>query len=129
MPTTQNFLGIDHGTVRVGLGVARGGVRIAYPLTTLPNDDSLLSALQSVIDEERIHEVVLGLPRNMSAQDTDQTRIVREFAKQLQALSVPVHLQDETTSTERAVAKGATKDNKDAWAAALILQDYLDKTA
>lgn len=122
----QNLLGIDHGTVRVGLAVARGGVSIAYPLTTLANDEKLLAGLQSVVDEEKIDSIVLGLPRNLQAQDTEQTAIVRDFEKQLKKLGLPVVLQDETTSTERAVSKGASKADKDAWAAAVILQDYLD---
>ena len=122
-----HILGIDHGTKRVGLAVARGGVRIAYPLGTLVNNEQLLAELQSVIDEEKIGLIVLGLPRNLKAQDTDQTRLVRQFSKDLKTLGVKVDFQDETTTTERAVEKGAGKADKDAWAAALILQDYLDR--
>jgi len=122
-----NILGIDHGLKHIGLAIARSGVKIAYPLSTIDNDDETVTKLQKIIDEEKISTVVLGLPRNLSAEDTDQTKVVRDFQRVLEKHSIQTVFQDETSSTERAYAKGATKADKDAWAAAIILQDYLER--
>ena len=125
----MNILGIDHGTKRIGLAIARGGVKLAYPLKTIENDQFTLEKFKKIIAEEKVKKIILGLPRNLSAQDTKQTAIVREFGEQLAQLGIEMDWQDETSSTERAISKGATKADKDAWAAAFILQDYLDRSS
>ena len=122
----MNILGIDHGTKRIGVAIARGGVKIAYPLTTILNDSQTVDSIKTLIEIEKVTLIVLGLPRNLKAQDTQQTRLVREFKDDISELGIDVHFQDETTSTDRAIERGAGKADKDAWAAALILQDYLE---
>lgn len=123
----KNILGVDHGTKRIGLAIARGGLKIAYPLTTIANNEYSLQALQAVVDEEQVGQLVIGLPRSLAGNDTEQTVLARTFAEELKSLGLPVALHDEAATTVAAVEKGATKANKDAWAAALILQSYLEE--
>ena len=92
-------------------------------ITTLKNDDDGLEA------------VVVGWPRRLDGSATDQTPIVETFARSLKAhIDVPVVLQDERLSSTEAESRLARREKDwrkrkqqlDAAAAAVILQDYLD---
>ncbi len=131
-----NFLALDVGTKRVGVAVARGGVRIASPLTTLTNDDGFWDSLQAVINTEDIGTVVVGLPRGLEGQDTAQTMYCRQFAENLERrFSLPVILQDEALTSVKAEeelqarGKPFEKGAVDALAATYILEDYLGVTS
>jgi putative Holliday junction resolvase len=79
--------------------------------------------------------VVVGWPRRLDGSPTDQTPIVQTFAQALKAqIGLPVILQDERLSSSEAEARLARRERDwrkrkqqlDAAAAAVILQDYLD---
>lgn len=124
-PTT--LLGLDVGQKRIG--VARGSslARLASPLMVVNVDGKELAQLGSLITQEGAAALVVGLPRGLDGQDTAQTATVREFAKSLDSLGLPVYWQDEAGTTKQAEAEaGGRATNIDARAAAIILQDYLD---
>jgi putative Holliday junction resolvase len=90
------------------------------------------------IDESALAGIVVGLPRRLSGEETDQTTAARVFAAALsRANAPPVHLQDERLSSheaERLLAEREPdwrlrKRKLDAAAAAVILQDFLDGRA
>jgi putative Holliday junction resolvase len=96
-----------------------------------------LRALEDLVEEYEVQEIVVGLPLAPSGHDTDWTRTVREAADKLGARSgLPVHLVDErftSARAERAIRSiGLPKHKKeqkgriDAAAAVLILQSWLD---
>lgn len=122
----SSILGLDYGSKRVGVAIAHQGVNIASPLTTIENSDSLLNDLTELATREKARLFVVGLPRNLNGDDTEQTRIVREFAVQLEDAGYDVALQDEAATTI-AVGKG-DKSSVDARAASVILADYLTET-
>ena len=77
----------------------------------------------------------MGWPRRLDGSPTDLTPIVETFARSLKAkLDVPVVLQDERLSSTEAESRLARRERDwrkrkqqlDAAAAAVILQDYLD---
>jgi putative Holliday junction resolvase len=93
-------------------------------------------ATDELSDADGIQNVVVGLPRRLNGEDTDQTQPARDFAAALQNLSgLPVALQDERLSSREAESRLAIKEKDwrrrkeklDAAAAAVILQDYLDR--
>lgn len=128
MSGVETILGLDIGARRIG--VARGNTlaRLATPLTVVEVDGTELAQLQKLIEQERATRLVIGLPRNLDGNDTDQTRSVRSFAEKLQkSLGLPIEFQDEAGTTKQAEAEaGTTMVDLDAHAAAIILQDYLD---
>lgn len=85
--------------------------------------------------DDGLEAVVVGWPRRLDGSATDLTPIVEAFAQSLQAkLAVPVVLQDERLSSTEAESRLARRERDwrkrkqqlDAAAAAVILQDYLD---
>lgn len=129
-----SLLGIDVGEQRVGLAIAHDGLSIAMPLTTLERRaNDFWEQLLQVMKQNNIQGLVIGLPRGLEGQDTNQTEAVRQFAHELaRQTSVPYHWQDEALTSVHAEEilrkqnKPYTKADIDAQAASLILTDYLD---
>lgn len=125
-------LALDVGTVRVGVAVASADAQLPRPLITLANGENFIEQLQQLIDNESVGQLVIGLPRGLSGQDTPQTAYVREFTDNLKAaVNLPISFQDEALSSTRAKqelegrGKLYQKGDIDALAATYILEDYL----
>lgn len=90
-----------------------------------------MSGLSALIDEHKITELVVGLPRGLDGQETAQTAYVRDFIGRLADLKLPIHLQDEALTSHhgeeqlKQQGKSYQKGDIDAQAATIILQDYL----
>jgi putative Holliday junction resolvase len=130
-------LGIDYGTKRVGL--AHGDeIGVATPLPALVDADEAVRwrKLGELIRQRRITDLVLGYPYNMDGSVGFKAKEVDAFAARLKAeFGLPVHLVDETLTSDAAESSIAKKDRRqvrgagtiDSRAACLILQDYLDQ--
>ncbi len=117
----RRYLGVDYGAKRIGLAVADEGLKVARPLSIVTSVDQL----KAVIKAEAITDIVLGLPRNLDGDDTPQTKIIRDFAMELEQLGLPLTLQDEAATS--LAAHGSGHQRVDDQAAAIILQDYLEQ--
>ena len=132
-------LGIDFGTKRVGLALSDRSNIIASPYRTLNyvSEKDLIAQLETVVSENDIEILVLGLPINMKGEDTVQTKKVRNFKEILSTLQIPIVFEDERLSSVSAinslmlqnVKTGHNKPEIDKTAAAIILQQYLDKNS
>lgn len=139
LPTGQGvWLGVDFGRARHGVAVSDGAGILATPLTVVVArpQPAAVTALAELARAHGAIGLVVGLPLGKNGEENDSTRSVRSFGGRLaQAASLPVMYQDERYSTEETLARlqerGAgfaeTKASKDSWAAALILQDFLDR--
>jgi putative Holliday junction resolvase len=96
----------------------------------------LIAGLGAADPEEGVRAAVVGLPRRLSGEDTDQTAPAREFGRHLAVLAgIPVDYQDERLTSVEAESRLAVREKDwrkrkaqiDAAAAAIILQDYLDR--
>lgn len=126
----MRYLGIDYGSKRIGVAVSDDEGSIAFPRTILDNKGNRRSvqSLKTLVREEDIGTIILGLPTGASGQDTEQTGHVREFARVLkEKVSVPVHFENEILTTKMARPSILKGNPVDASSAALILQSYLDK--
>lgn len=140
----MRFLGIDYGARRIGLALSDHLATVARPWQVVAAAGSaaasakllapLIGKLRSSDDPE-LDGLVVGLPRRLNGEDTDQTPVVRVFAEVLaEHTGLPVTLQDERLSSVEAEARladrgadwRARKQLVDAEAAAIILQDFLD---
>ena len=136
-------IGIDYGERRIGLALSDATGLLASPWKTLANDRNVGTAATRLADEIRVLEadddgldaIVIGLPRRLSGEPNDQTARVQKLADLLAAqVSVPITLQDERLTSHEAdeLLSGRERDWRkrkqqvDAMAAALILQDFLD---
>ena len=130
-------LGIDYGDSRIGLAMSDPLKIIASPFKTIRNEgnEKCLQVFQSLIKEKDVEAIVVGLPIGLKGQETVQTKKVMEFANLLYALKLPIHLEDERLSSVSAeksmiqqnIKTGHNKGLIDQRAAAIILQQFLDK--
>ena len=130
-------LGIDYGDSRIGLAMSDPLKIIASPFKTIRNEgnEKCLQVFQSLIKEKDVEAIVVGLPIGLKGQQTVQTKKVREFVNILYALKLPIHLEDERLSSVSAeksmiqqnIKTGHNKGLIDQRAAAIILQQFLDK--
>lgn len=130
------ILALDVGEVRVGVALANPVARMASPLTTLQNNDQLTSDILKLAQENQVGTVVIGLPRGLEGQETAQTQKIRQFSEAFEAATgFRTILQDEAVTSVVAeqklkeANKPYTKEDIDMYAAAEILQDYLDSQA
>ena len=133
------WLGVDVGTVRVGVAVSDADGLLATPLMTLARDlkrGSDLDALAALVGERAVVEVVVGLPRSLSGRDGRAASAARAYVDALvrRIAPVPVRLVDERLSTvaaERDLRAGGVRGRAqrgvvDQAAAVVILQSALD---
>ncbi len=127
----ESVIGLDIGTVRIGVAKAYWPDGIPTPYATLANDDNFISNLRQIIASEKVSLLVIGLPRNMNSQSTKQTEYVTKLAKNLsKATGLPVKFQDEAATSIRAEeelqarGKHYAKGDIDKLSATYILEDY-----
>lgn len=126
------ILALDVGERRVGVALASDVARLAKPYTTLEQSSHIFEDLEQIIQSEKVETIVIGLPRNMSGQETAQTLAVRNFGKHVKSkLGLPVFWQDESLTSIKAEEelkankKLVAKVDIDSWAASYILDDFL----
>ena len=132
-------LGIDFGEKRVGLALSDRSNLIASPYKTLQyiSENDLISEIKKIVIDKEIGVFVIGLPLNMKGEDSDQTKKVRRFKNLLSILELPIIYEDERFSSiiarnslvSQNVKTGHNKSEIDRTAAAIILQQYLDKNS
>ena len=125
----QRCLGIDWGSKNIGLAISDEAGKFAFPYKIIQfrTWQDFLGQLHKIIEQERIGQIIIGLPMNFKQQDTAQTGEIRQTAEILKKdLGLPVQFQDELFTSK--LAEQHSAKNIDASAAALILQAYLDKT-
>ncbi len=133
------ILAIDPGGRRVGLALSDPLRIIASPYKTLlvkSNEDSVAQILE-VIEQERVTEIVVGLPLRPGAEKSEQAKRVEVFIALLTGkTTVPVFTIDESYSSVEAEESlhqmgkkvGDDKGAVDRIAAAIILKQYLQET-
>jgi putative holliday junction resolvase len=130
-------LGVDVGSVRVGVARSDPGGLLATPLVTLRRGKGDLAELARLAGEHEAVEVVVGLPRTLADKEGKAARTATAYARSLATLlggATPVRLVDERFSTVaaardlRASGIDTRKGRKviDQAAAVIILQGALD---
>ena len=128
------LIGVDVGTVRVGVAASDPSGILAAPVATLARATALDELVALVAEREAV-EVVVGHPKHLSGATGASARDAEEFAAALrERVGVPVTLVDERLSTvaatrtlaERGVRGKAQRAVIDQAAAVAILQTVLD---
>ena len=100
---TNKILGIDHGGSRLGLAISDSMQMIAMPYKKLENSAKLIDEIRAICQAEEIKKIVVGLPLALSGDDTEQTKIVREFANDLKKDSeLIIEFEDERLTSKMA---------------------------
>ena len=127
----MNILGIDYGVRKIGLAVGDTESKFAEPLMVVryKEEEKALERVGQVAQVERVEKVIVGISEGRSAENT------REFGRKLaRELEMPVEYYDETLSTHEAqelskqagMKRKKRKSMEDAFAATLMLQNYLE---
>ena len=84
-PRSGRILSLDWGLRRCGVAVSdeNRGFVFARPQLYIKTQDELIQHVIAIIGEDKIYGVVIGLPLFSDGTDSDTTKQVREFAKNL----------------------------------------------
>jgi putative Holliday junction resolvase len=138
------ILAIDVGARRVGLAISDRSATLARPLETIAVRDGA-DAVRRVVqridqltrEDDSLAAIVVGMPRRLDGTPTDASNRVARFIAALGArTALPIATEDERLSSREAESRLAVGERDwrkrklklDAAAAAIILQDYLDRT-
>src|SRR2546423_11535587 len=142
----MRVLGIDVGARRIGLAISDRSRTLARPLATL----TVASASEGVrrvaatvaelsAEDDGLATVVVGMPARLDGSPTEQTARAAAFVDALRAATtnaaITITTEDERLTSREAESRLALrernwrrrKEKLDAAAAAIFLQDYLDR--
>ena len=142
----QCLLGLDYGSVAIGVAVSDPGLRIASPIATINRKKFAADAeiLLALMRERNIGGIVIGLPKNMDGSEGASAQAARAFIRNLSnykdtigaqlSPDLPVVFWDERLSTaaverfmiENDMSRKRRDETIDKAAAAYILQGALD---
>ncbi len=122
---------VDFGEKRIGLATSDAAGVLATPRTTLfrRSDAAAVEELARFCREAEAALVVFGIPRSPEGRESALAGRVRSFAGRFErATGLPVRFHEETLTSNEAARRlppGATREDLDRTAAAVLLEDYL----
>lgn len=132
----RKLLGLDLGERRIGVAVTDDTGILASPVRIVDLRREGLQQVAEIARERQVAGIIAGLPTNLSGQEGFQANRTREMAAQLEELvDVPIIFWDERLTTaiadqmladKRRGSKKGRRKQRDAIAAAILLQDYLE---
>ena len=131
----SRWLGIDHGTKRIGAAAGDTAHGVASPLAVIPAqpEETAIRQIRELAAQYQVEGIVVGWPLNMDDSEGPQAEAARAMAGRLaRATGLDVRLWDERLSSFAAdealagmLTRGKRKQLQDAVAAAEILKDFL----
>lgn len=139
LPTTGRLVGIDFGTVRIGIAICDKEQQIASPLEVYHRRSEKLDEkyFTTLISEEQVCGFVVGLPVHMSGDESEKSLQARAFGQWINKITdKPVCFYDERLSTALAhemmadlnTSRSKKKSKVDKIAAQVILSSYLESS-
>ena len=134
----MRIMALDVGSRTIGIACSDALLMTAQGIetirrTSLEND---FNRLREMISEYEVHELVVGMPKNMNGTKGERAEKTEEFVEKMKAvIDLPVTFWDERLSTVMAerqliaadVSRKKRKGVIDKMAAVVILQGYLDR--
>lgn len=125
----MKILGVDYGKSKVGLAISDGSLPFPFKVIRFEDEKVLLEEILNIVRQEDIQKVILGV------SEGKMRRCTLDFAVRLgkKLGDIPLVFQDETLTTREAqhlsIEAGIRRKKRhsleDAYAAALILENYL----
>jgi putative Holliday junction resolvase len=134
----SRIMGLDVGSKRTGVAIADELEITAGPVGFVARGPRDRDEFRTLIARYDVDRLVVGLPASMSGREGPQAADVRAYAEELAAaLALPITYWDERLTSTMAhrslVDSGARRSKRreqiDAVAAAIMLQNYLDAEA
>lgn len=131
----MRYLGIDYGLKKMGLAISEGQIAAPFKVLEISGLNDAVSKTTHVIKKENIDRVVIGVPESGEAK-TAVRKFISKLKESLKNKTVSVIEAPETLSSISAknlmidLGLGEkARQKEDAYAAAIILQDFLDSVA
>jgi putative Holliday junction resolvase len=142
--TSKKVMGIDYGSVRIGISISDETNTVAFGKDALTNDAGCIAKITGIVKQNGIGKIILGYPLNLKGNKSPQTLKVEEFEAKLRNYldnspgegSVQIIRWDERFTSKMAQdsmiesgmkkKKRQQKSNLDIISSALLLQSYLD---
>lgn len=139
----MRIMGLDFGSKTVGVAISDSLLITAQGIDIIRRKEEnklrrTLAAIEALIVEYEVGEIVLGLPKNMNNTAGERVEKTLAFKEMLERRTgLTVHTWDErltTTAADKAMIEAGIrrehrKEHVDKIAAILILQGYLDYRA
>lgn len=134
----MRYLGLDLGSRTLGISIsdASGIIASSYDIIRHNEDyKGLISKIGKIVEDKKIDEIVLGLPKNMNGSLGEKAKLSYKFKDMIESsLGIKVNLIDERLTTKQATDILISNDTSrkkrkkviDSMAACIILQSYLD---
>ena len=130
-------LGLDIGDKRIGVAISDPEQILASPLATIvrDDDDKAIDAIIVLVNKYDVRKIIIGFPYSLNGNVGKQASKVQAFVDELSnRTKTDIELRDERLSTvavdrllmEAGMKSRKRKEQRDAAAAAYILQGYLD---
>jgi putative Holliday junction resolvase len=134
----MRILGLDYGTVRVGVALTDPLGFIAQPKGFIKADNrsACIAEIKKICLEFSVEKIVIGLPLHMNGDEGESAKGARALGASIQEqFDISISFIDErlsTMSANKALTEGNVRGQKkkekvDSVAAAIILQNYLDR--
>ena len=134
----MRVLGLDVGQKRIGVVLSDHEGILASPLTIIDAADieHAINNISDLCDQYQVDRIVVGMPKSMDGTLGKQAEVVQQFIDRIaDVVKITIDTWDERLSSieaDRAMISAGTKKDKkkklrDAIAAAIILQGYLDR--
>lgn len=134
----MRILSLDVGSRTIGVACSDALLLTAQGLETIRRTslEKDFARIQELVKEHEVHEIVVGMPKNMNGTKGDRAEKTEEFVEKMkEVIDLPVKFWDERLSTVMAeksliaadVSRKKRKTVIDKMAAVVILQGYLDR--
>lgn len=136
LPSGGRLLGLDLGTKTIGTALCDAGWSFASPAVLIRRAKFTAdkAVLVTMIAEQQVAGLVLGLPINLDGSESPRSQSTRSFARNLADLALPILLWDERWSTQAVerqmiaedISRAKRAERVDKLAASYILQGAID---
>lgn len=134
----MRIMSLDVGSRTIGIACSDALLMTAQGIETIRRTslEKDFNRLQELIAEYEVHELVVGMPKNMNGTKGERSEKTEEFVEKMkEVIDLPVSYWDERLSTVMAerqliaadVSRKKRKSVIDKMAAVVILQGYLDR--
>ncbi len=123
----MRWLGIDPGGARVGIAACDEEERVAVPIEVVPAS-AAVPAIRSHAAREQVGGIVMGLPLSLDGSEGPSAVAARKLGERVRrVLGLPVEYEDERFTSVAAGEPGRGGRPRDDIAAAILLQQFIDR--
>lgn len=119
----MKYLGIDYGRSKIGLAVSDGKLAEPYQVIRYKDNNKMIAHIKRIIEKQKIEKIIVGISEGKMAEES------KRFAEIFQADTFDETLSShdaQQMSIESHMGRKKRKEMEDAFAASIMLQNYID---